>query len=83
MIGSSITIALPEIASTFLDSWQMSGVSSDNSEVVHFLRRTIGKLTEGLIDFERKGGNLHSIMGTDASMPGKSAPHLTSSIDPL
>jgi hypothetical protein len=36
----------------------------------------VGKLTEGWTDFARKGGNVIWIMGIDASLPGKTTPHL-------
>ena len=41
----------------------------------------VGKFTEGWTDIARKGGNVIGSMGIDASMPGKSARHLTSFID--
>jgi hypothetical protein len=50
----------------------------DGYQLVEVVLRfnSIGKLTEGWTDFAPKGGNLIRIMGIDASMPGKSAPHL-------
>lgn len=42
-----------------------------------------GKFTEGLTNFAPKGETLHRRVKLDASTPGKTAPHLTSSIDIL
>jgi hypothetical protein len=45
--------------------------------------KTPGKFTQGWTDFALKDGNLLSIMGINASMPGKSSPHLISSANIL
>ena len=53
------------------DKWFLNKMTGSKAE----RKGLTGKLTEGRTDFAPRGGNLHSRVELDASMPGKTAFH--------